>query len=170
VALSVVFRTIAIAEVPEVRRVLVFNDDQIASPGIALLDQGIFAALSHSRYQIEWYSESLEANLFTDEASQRRILDGYIRKYKDLKPDIIIAVGPTSLQFMIESHEKFFLGVPIVFCGSSEDMLEKLKPNSSFTGVWGVVQAEETLTAALRLRPSTKHVVVVGGVGTYDRH
>src|SRR5947207_563086 len=62
-AFSVVFRTVAIAEIPEVRRVLVFNDfDQIASPGIALLDQGIFAALSHSRYQVEWYSESLAAN------------------------------------------------------------------------------------------------------------
>jgi PAS domain S-box-containing protein len=170
-AFSVVFRTIAIADVREVRRVLVLNDfDEIASPGIALLDQAIFAALNHSRYQIEWYSESLEANLFTDEASQRRILDGYIRKYKDRKPDLIIAVGPASLQFMVESHEKFFLGVPIVFCGSSEDMLEKLKPDSSFTGVWGVVQPEETLTAALRLQPSTKHVVVVGGVGTYDRH
>ena len=170
-AFSVVFRAIAIAEVPEVRRVVVFNDfDEIASPGITLLDQGIFAALSHSRYQIEWYSESLEANLFTDEASQRRILDRYVRKYEDRKPDLIIAVGPASLQFMVESHENFFPGVPIVFCGSSEDMLEKLKPDSSFTGVWGVVQPEETLTAALRLQPNTKHVVVVGGVGTYDRH
>ena len=138
-AFSVVFRAIAIAEVPEVRRVVVFNDfDEIASPGIALLDQGIFAALSHSRYQIEWYSESLEANLFTDEASQRRILDGYIRKYEDRKPDLIIAVGPASLEFMVESHGKFFPGVPIVFCGSSEDMLEKLKPGSGFTGVWGL--------------------------------
>jgi len=71
-AFSVAFRTIAIADVREVRRVLVLNDfDEIASPGIALLDQAIFAALNHSRYQIEWYSESLEANLFTDEASQR---------------------------------------------------------------------------------------------------
>ena len=33
-----------------------------------------------------------------------------------------------------------------------------------------MVQPEETLTTALRLQPSTKHVVVVGGVGTYDRH
>ena len=170
-AFSVVFRTVAIAEVPEVRRVLVFNDfDEIASPGIALLDQGIFAALSHSRYQIEWHSESLEANLFTDEASQRRILDGYIRKYKDRKPDLIIAVGPASLQFMAESHKKLFPGVAVVFCGSSEDMLKKLEPDSSFTGVWGVVQPEETLIAALHLQPSTKHVVVVGGVGSYDRH
>jgi len=71
---------------------------------------------------------------------------------------------------MVQSHEKFFPGVPIVFCGGSEDMLEKLKPDSSFTGVWGVVQPKETLTSALRLQPGTKHVVVVGGVGTYDRY
>ena len=33
----------------------------------------------------------------------------------------------------------------------------------------GVAQPEKTLIAALHLRPSTRHVVVVGGVGTYDR-
>jgi PAS domain S-box-containing protein len=48
-------------------------------------------------------------------------------------------------------------------------MLDKLKVDSHFTGVWGVVRPEKTLIAALRLRPSTRHVVVVGGVGTYDR-
>ena len=102
-ACSVVSPTIAVADVPEVRRVLVLNDfDEIASPGIALLDQGIFAALNHSRYQIEWYSESLAANLFTDEISQRRIRDGFIRKYEDRKPDVVIAVGPASLQFMVQ--------------------------------------------------------------------
>jgi PAS domain S-box-containing protein len=48
-------------------------------------------------------------------------------------------------------------------------MLDQLKLDSSFTGVWGVAAPERTLIAALRLRPSTKHVVVVGGVGAYDR-
>jgi signal transduction histidine kinase len=48
-------------------------------------------------------------------------------------------------------------------------MLDQLKLDSSFTGVWGVAEPEKTLIAALRLRPSTKHVVVVGGVGAYDR-
>ena len=154
-AFSAVFRTTASADVNEVRRVLVLNDfDEIASPGIALMDQAIFAELSHSRYQIEWYSENLAANLYTDEASQRRIRDGYIRKYTDRKPDLIISVGPASLQFMVQSHEQFFPGVPIIFCGSSEGMLEKLKPDPDFTGVWGMVQPEETLRAALRLLPA----------------
>lgn len=164
-------RNITPAEVDDVRRVLVFNDfDPVASPGVALLDQAIFAAVSQSRYRIEWYDESLGANLFTDEASQRNIREGYVRKYQDRKPDLIIAVGPASLQFMIESHARLFPGVPITFCGSSEEMLERLKPDSDFTGVWGTVQPEETFKAALRLQPTTKHVVVVGGVGAYDRY
>jgi signal transduction histidine kinase len=165
------FRNVAPAEVNDVRRVLVFNDfDPIASSGVARMDQAIFTAVSQSRYQIEWYDESLGANLFTDEASQRHIREWYVRKYQDRKPNLIIAVGPASLQFMIESHERFFPGIPIIFCGSSQEMLETLKPDSHFTGVWGTVRPEETFKAALHLQPTTKHVVVVGGVGTYDRY
>jgi PAS domain S-box-containing protein len=164
-------RHVTPAEVNDVRRVLVFNDfDPIASPGVALLDQAIFTAVSQSRYQIEWYDESLGANLFTDETSRRHIREWYVRKYRDRKPNLIIAVGPASLQFMIESHERFFPGIPIIFCGSSEETLERLKPDSHFTGVWGTVEPEETFEAALHLQPSTKHVVVVGGVGAYDRY
>jgi hypothetical protein len=94
-----------------------------------------------------------EANLFTDEASQRNIRERYVSKYQEHKPNLIIAVGPASLHFMIESHERFFPGIPIIFCGSSEEMLERLKPDSHFTGVWGTVQPEETFKAALHLQP-----------------
>src|SRR4029077_15388218 len=143
-AFFLLFRNVTRAEVNDVRRVLVFNDfDPIASPGVAMLDQAIFTAVSQLRYQIEWYDESLGANLFTDEASQRQIREWYVRKYQDPKPNLIIAVGPTSVQFIIESHERFFPGIPIIFCGSSEEMLERLKPDSHFTGVWGTVRPEE---------------------------
>jgi PAS domain S-box-containing protein len=70
---------------------------------------------------------------------------------------------------MVESHDEAFPGIPIIFCGSTEEMLGGLKLDSDFTGTWGVAQPEKTLIAALRLLPSTKHLVVVGGVGTYDR-
>jgi hypothetical protein len=44
-------RNVTPAEINELRRVLVFNDfDPVASPGIALLDQAIFTAISQSRY------------------------------------------------------------------------------------------------------------------------
>ncbi len=153
-----------------VRRVLIFNDfGSISSPGIVALDQAIAAGLTSSPYQIELYNENLEATLFPDEASQRRFREWYIRKYIDRKPDVIVTVGPASLMFMVESHERSFPNTPIVFCGSTQEMLDQLKPDSHFTGVWGVAQPEKTLIAALHLQPDTKHVVVVGGVGTFDR-
>jgi signal transduction histidine kinase len=48
-------------------------------------------------------------------------------------------------------------------------MLEPLKPPAHFTGVWAVADPEKTLIAALRMRPGTKHVIVVGGVGKFDQ-
>lgn len=153
-----------------VRRVLIFNDfGSISSPGVATLDQAVAAGLASSPYQIELYNENLEATLFPDEASQHRFREWYIRKYADRKPDVIITVGPASLRFMIESHQRSFPNIPVIFCGTTEEMTDQLKPDSHFTGVWGVAQPEKTLIAALHLQPETKHVVVVGGIGAFDR-
>ncbi len=153
-----------------VKRVLNFNDfGSISSPGMAALDQAIVARLESSPYHIELYNENLEATLFPDETSQHRFREWYIRKYSDRKPDVIITVGPASLRFMVESHESAFPDIPVIFCGTTQEMLDQLKPDSHFTGVWGVAQPEKTLIAALKLQPDTKHVGVVGGVGPFDR-
>jgi PAS domain S-box-containing protein len=157
--------------VKEVRRVLILNVmGTLSSPGVARMDEAIVDGLVKSPYQIELYSEDLEATLFPDEASQHEFREWIVHKYRDRKPDVIIAVGLEPLRFMIESHESFFPNTPIVFCGSTEEMLGELKLDSHFTGVWAVAHPEETLKAALALQPGTKHVVVVGGVGVYDRY
>jgi len=153
-----------------VRRVLIFNDfSAISSPGIALIDNVIAAELEKSPYQIELYNENIESTLFPDDASQQRIRDWYREKYSDRKPDVIITVGPGSLRYMLESHSRSFPNTPIVFCGTTEEMLERLNLNADFTGVFAVVQPKDTLLAALKLQPRTAHVFVVGGVGNFDR-
>src|SRR5204863_422106 len=116
----------------EVRRVLILNVmGQLSSPGVALMDQAIVAGLQKSKYQIELYNEDLEATLFPDEVSQRQFREWYMRKYRDRKPDVIIAVGLEPLKFMTESHEKSFSGIPIIFCGTTKEMLGQLKLDSS---------------------------------------
>jgi signal transduction histidine kinase/ABC-type uncharacterized transport system substrate-binding protein len=170
VAASLFSPSLGAQQTKAIRRVLIFNDfSSISSPGIAALDQEILNGIEASPYQIELYNETMEATLFPDEASQHRFRDWYIQKYADRKPDVIITVGPKSLKFMVESHEKSFPDTPVIFCGTTEEMLSELKPDSHFTGVWGVAQPEMTLNAALHLQPDTKHVVVVGGVGQFDR-
>jgi PAS domain S-box-containing protein len=158
------------AQVKEVRRVLIFNELGLGSPGVAAINKELVSALDKSRYQIELYSESLDTPLFPDEASQRQFREWFLRKYRDRKPDVIVALGPSPIKFMAESHEASFPNTPIVICGSPESLAAASKLDSHFVGVWTVVRPRETLEVALRLLPDTKHVVVVGGVAPYDRY
>jgi PAS domain S-box-containing protein len=156
--------------VKEVRRVLILHALGFSSPASILVDEEIRAALDKAPYQIELYSESMQGILFSDPASQRELAEGYIRKYRDRRPDVVIAVSPRPITFMARSGEKFGPTTPVVICASSEDQLEGVKLASRFTGAWRIVEAAKTLEAALQLQPGTRHIVVVGGgVYPYDK-
>jgi PAS domain S-box-containing protein len=166
VACLLLLSSTATAQVKEVRRVLIFTEGNLSSPAVAAVDQEIRAGLEKSPYVIERYSEYTETVLFPREASDRKLREWY----RNRKPDVIIAAGPSPIKFMAESHEKLFAETPIVICGSSEEQADNPKLDSDFTGVWMTIDPAKTLQAGLQLRPSTQHVVVVGGVSPYDRH
>ena len=168
-ALGCLFQPIARAQVKEVRRVLIFYELGLSSPGVELVDQGIRDALVSSPYQIELYREYLETTLFPASATQQEFRQWYVHKYRDLKPDLIVAAGPSPLRFMLDSHEKFFSGIPIVFCGTSQEQAEHPQLDPHFTGIWETFQAAKTLEVALLLQPDTKHAVVIGGTTAFDR-
>ena len=157
------------AQVKPIRRVLVIYELGPNYPAIALIDQGISETLKNSPYQIEVYREYLDTALFPDPVTQQEFRIWYTRKYRDRTPDVIIAVGPSALGFMIAAHEAFFHDVPVVFCLTSEKAAGRVNLESHFTGVWEEPEPAKTLEAALRLRPGTKHVFLVGGTSPYDR-
>jgi PAS domain S-box-containing protein len=158
------------APTKEVRRVLILHSLGFSSPASIRVDEEIRAALDSAPYQIELYEETLQGILFSDPDSQREARLALIHRYRDRRPDIVIAVAPAPIRFMAESHDEFGPNTPVVICASSEDQLDNLKLDSRFTGAWRTLDAAKTLEAALRLRPDTKHVVVVGGgVFWYDK-
>jgi PAS domain S-box-containing protein len=71
------------------------------------------------------------------------------------------------LKFIVELYDRF-QDVPIIFCAIWSGIPDQLRRGLPFTGVLAQLHPEETLNAALHLLPSTKHVVVVGGVGKFD--
>lgn len=152
------------------RRVLILHELGLGSPGMELVDHEIVSAVTSLPYHVELYSEHLETALFSDEASQDKFADWYMRKYRDRKPDVIVAVGPSPLRFMINFYERFLPDTPVLFCESTEEVLDGATLPPHFTGVWGVPQPGKTLGAALRLQPGTRHVFVTGGVAPYDRY
>ncbi len=164
---GLLFQANAVAQLKETRRVLILNE---LGSDVGVIDQEIFTALGKAPYHTEFYIEDLDTNLFPEKDSQSQFSDWYLRKYRDRTPDLIIAVGPSPVKMMAESHQAFAPNTPIVFWGSTEEFAEAPRLDSDFTGVWGVAQPDKTLDAALHLQPGTKHVVVVGGVAPYDRH
>ena len=158
------------SKIKEVRRVLVFYELGRSSPAVTLLDRELHATLDQSRYQIELYDDYFETTLFADPATQEQFHEWYIRKYRDRRPDLIIALGPSPLRFMVEAHAKFFSGIPVVFGGTSAPQADNPTLNSDFTGCWEMFEPNKTLDVALRLQPSISHVVVVGGISSFDRH
>ncbi len=159
-------QTPAAGQVKPVRRVLVLTERNLSWPAVAAVDQEIRAGLEKSPYAIERYSEYMETVLFPREASYPKLREWY----RNRKPDVIIVAGPSPIKFMVESHEKLFGDTPIVICGSSEEQADNPKLDSDFTGVWMTIDPAKTLDAGLQLQPSTQHVVVVGGVSSYDKH
>jgi PAS domain S-box-containing protein len=157
-------------QVKEVRRVLIFYELGLSSPAVDLVDEGIRETLQNSPYQIELYREYLETTLFPAPATQQEFRQWYLYKYRDIKPDLIISAGPSPLRFLLDSHEKYFNGVPIVFCGTSEEQADHPQLDSHFTGIWEKFEVAKTLEAAMLLQPGTKHVVVIGGATSLDRH
>jgi PAS domain S-box-containing protein len=163
------FQPIARPQVKEVRRVLIFYELGLSSPGVDLVDEGIRKALQNSPYQIELYREYLETTLFPAPATQQEFRQWYVHKYRDIKPDLIVAAGPSPLRFLLDSHEKSFSGIPIVFCGTSEEQAGHPHLDSHFTGIWETFEVAKTLEVALLLQPGTKHAVVIGGTTATDR-
>ena len=154
----------------KVRRILIIYETGPSALSFRLIDPQLRATLDEeSPYLVELYTESMETGLFPDEASQQQIRETYIRKYRDRKLDLIIAAGPSPIQFMLESHESHFKNIPVVFCGATKGQAGNPQFDSHFTGVWLVWEPGRTVDAALQLLPGTRHVVVVGGTGLYDR-
>jgi len=157
------------APLKEVRRVLLLYSMGPSSPTISLIDHQIRTLLEESPYQIEFYTEYMDTNLFPEKASQQEVRKWYIHKYRDRQPDVIVAIASAPIQFMVDSHAKFFPNTPIVFCCASEDQPDTPKIDSQFSGVWTKLDPLKTLEAALLLQPDIKHVVVVSGAAASDR-
>jgi PAS domain S-box-containing protein len=159
----------AVAQAKETRRILILNEVGTPYPGINLIDQGIRTALENSPYKIEFYREFMETLWFPEPAIERQLRYTYLFKYRNRRPDVIITVGPSPLRFMVETHERFFPGVPIIFCLPNNKIPGSPELDVHFTGVDDSIEAANTLEVALHLQPGTEHVVLVGGTSAFDK-
>ena len=122
-----------------------------------------------SRQPLEFYSDFLDLGRFSGDAHETRTARYLIDKYQDRKPDVVMALGPRSLQFIVQHQAALGFDAPVVFCCTSRTRLAAFNPPNNVTGVISEFDFTKTLALAQRLQPDAKRIVVVAGATEFDQ-
>ena len=155
----------------EAKRVLILFTHQSDNAAQAIVDQSLRSTL-HSSLPIdpEIYSEYLDAVRTPLGEYEVDLVRQMERKYAGKKLDLVLAVNPPALKFLLKYREKVFSGIPIVYLVLDRSNLADIEPAPNVTGVWGEVNYKSNVELALSLHPSSRRVVVVTGVGEWDNY
>jgi len=169
-AFVILVTSFAQAQIPARKVVLIINEVGLAHRASALVTEKVMSRLAaDSRYQTEFYVESLDSPLLARETSPQDIEAALFQEYGNRRIDVIIAMGPAPIRLLSRVSDTFLPGVPIVFCGSTHEQAGNSKLTSRFTGSWMTLDVANTLEAAMRLSAEIRHVVVVSGSSQFDK-
>jgi len=158
----------SVAQSPEsTKRVLILFPLDVLLPSGYFVGRSLDETLSSGAPRMEVFTEFLDAARFPGAAHEEdltRLLRG---KYGSMRLDLLIALGPESLDFLTRHKDSVFPGVPVVFSGVLGPDVPRLPALT--TGVVTHFDAIETLELALRLQPGARRAVVVTGSAATDR-
>ena len=151
------------------KNVLMIIEIGQSHPAPILVTNQIISALgADPRFDAELHWENLDAIDISDDA-RNELRDGIVQKYRNLKWDLIVLVGPDPLRLFAEPSRTFYPGVPVVFCCSSQGQADQRSTDSRATGSWLQWDPAKTVNAAIRLLPETRQVFVIAGRSRYDQ-
>jgi PAS domain S-box-containing protein len=107
------------------------------------------------------YIEYMDTKRFYGRDSQVQFPDLYERKFAGHHFDAIVATDNTAFDFLRESRDRLFPGVPVIFCGVNYFRSSDLESHPGFTGVSEEADIKDTLDLAFRLHPAARHLYVV---------
>ncbi len=150
------------------KNVVILSSLDSSRPAQDLVIAPILGVFATSAEPIEIFSEAIDAGRFPGPASEARLTTFFRDKYSTVPVDLVIAVGPEALAFLVRHGEPSFSDAPWVFTGIRESTLARdtLPPNA--TGVLSRFDLIETLELALALQPKAARVVVITGAAALD--
>jgi len=120
-------------------------------------------------HSVAVYTEYLDLMRFSDEEHQKDLVSYLHEKYASQKIDLVFAVSPLALTFLLEHGQNIFPGVPVVFASANVRTIEKMTLAGNVTGVAVKRRIADTLDLALRLQPETSQIVIPAGNSTPEK-
>lgn len=149
------------------RVLILFSNDRLL-PANQRYDEGMRRALEPqgNHAAVTLFAEFLDA-IRLGGAEREAAMEEYLRRrYQDAPPQVLVALGPQALEFLLERRESLFPGVPLVFGGVSMERVKDLKGVAGLPMELTVAPAVEDL---LDMRPQTREIVLVHGSSDFDR-
>ena len=152
-------------------RVVILNTADPYLPAFLALDRGLREAITRAEYGVsaELYAETLDMFRFPRTLLAEDVIALLRKKYHDLKVDVIVAAGSIAFDLAQRYRAEIWPGAAIVFHSVPATSLEKRDLDPRTIGVPVRLEFGQTLDLALRLRPTTRRVVVVAGIAEPDK-
>lgn len=153
---------------PAPQLVLVLYSGHSLLPANTIFDASFRHGLgADSTGAIESCSEFLdEARFPTDFVG--RVSNFLQAKFAGRPPDVIVAVSPRSLSFILQQRDQLFPQVPVVFAAMGPEFAADPPRASRITGVRSSFDGPATLRLALRLHPHTRQVYIIADPAPTD--
>jgi C4-dicarboxylate-specific signal transduction histidine kinase/ABC-type uncharacterized transport system substrate-binding protein len=152
------------------RNILAVFEGERMTPAIVVIDKVLGQQFETAPGAgVNYFAEFMDAVRFPGAANEETFARFLRDRYSAKKLDVLIAVSPTSLDFLVRHRDELFPGVPVVFAGVSSRTLDTLALPRGFVGVPADFDATLTIDLALRLQPRARALVVVTGTTPFDR-
>ncbi|HEY2462658.1 MAG TPA: HAMP domain-containing sensor histidine kinase [Steroidobacteraceae bacterium] len=150
--------------------VLILNGTDPYQPEYLAIDSAMRASLAnHGAERIVLFSESLDAQLFTEDALDAENFALLAKKYRSLHINVIDVVSRAALEFFQRHGSRLWPGARIVYQGFLGETVDRseLPPNAIEIAPRNDVGA--TIDMARRMQPNARRVVVVAGASDIDK-
>lgn len=146
------------------RRVVILNATDPYLPAFLVFERALRTEiLANSASPVELYAETLDMHRFPHAGLDTDVAALLQRKYHDLKIDVVVTVAPVALDFAQRHRGDIWPGAVIVFSSVSTGLLDRRSVPPDVIGLPHRLQFGQTVELALRLRPQTQTIAVVGG-------
>ena len=157
------------ADAPQ-KNILIFSSDDLSIPANMMVDKAVRSTLKeHLKASVQIYDEGTDSFRIPNDKYEVELVALLKRKYEGVKIDLIFALGPPALRFLLKHENEVFLGSPIVYIVADPSRVAGIKLGANVTGISTKVEVAPTLELALTLQPETQRVVVVAGSASLDQ-
>ncbi len=151
------------------RVLIVYDADSTLAAAIEIA-RGLRIGLNeHDPTGYEIYTEFLDSARFPDAASLDRMARHIQEKYRDRRPDAVVAAGPGAFALLMGRRDEIVPGVPLYFGAVMEKSLAGRELPPDVKGIISRFDLRQTLAFARSVQPTARTAVIVTGSSPVDQ-